>query len=42
MPRAALELGGADAILELDEIAQQLCRLSGAGSDTKQNGTMDD
>ena len=42
MPRATLDLGGADAVLDLDEIARQLCRLSGAGSDTKQNGTMDD
>ena len=33
MPRAALHLGGADAILQLDEMAQALCRLTAAASE---------
>jgi two-component system chemotaxis response regulator CheB len=41
MPRSALEFGGADAILELDEIAPALCRLAGAGGATTDNGTVD-
>jgi chemotaxis response regulator CheB len=41
MPRSALELGGADAVLELDEIATALSRLAQAGNATTDNGTAD-
>jgi len=41
MPRAAIELGGADAILGLEEIAQALCRLTDPGGGTKRNGAVD-
>jgi two-component system, chemotaxis family, protein-glutamate methylesterase/glutaminase len=41
MPRAALEIGGADAVLDLDEIAQALCRLPAAGSAPAGNGLTD-
>jgi len=41
MPRAAIEVGGADAVLELEEIAQALCRLPDAGGAKKENGTVD-
>ena len=41
MPRSALELGGADAVLELDEIAKALSRLAQAGDGTTDNGTVD-
>jgi two-component system, chemotaxis family, protein-glutamate methylesterase/glutaminase len=39
MPRAALERGGADAILALDEMVQALCRLQTAGSESADTGT---
>ena len=41
MPRAAIELAGADAVLELEEIARALCRLTEAGGKTESNGTVD-
>jgi two-component system, chemotaxis family, protein-glutamate methylesterase/glutaminase len=41
MPRSALECGGADAILELDEMAKALCRLADACGATADNGTVD-
>lgn len=39
MPRAALEFGGADAILQLDQMAQALCRLTAAASEGTDPGT---
>lgn len=37
MPRAAIELAGADAILTLDEMAQRLCKLQKAEGRTTDN-----
>jgi two-component system chemotaxis response regulator CheB len=39
MPRSALHFGGADAVLQLDEMAQALCRLPAVASEGTDPGT---